>query len=1513
MALRDVVAAAMKKQTGTDRLLLVVDQFEEVYTLCRDGTARQRFIDQILEAAANGPLSVVLTLRGDFFHRALGYRALADRIQNAVVMLGPMSRGELTLAVKEPAKKVGLRFEPGLAERILDDVEAEPGNLPLLELVLADLWEGRKAGLLAHAAYEAAGKVEGVLACRAAEASARLSMAEREVLRRILVDLVRPGEEADTRKRAILVEMGHEARPIVDRWVAARLIVTGRDDATGRATIEIAHEALIAHWEPLRLWVCEDRELLARRDDLEAAAHSWEAMKRPNDGLLRGAQFAHFRGDDLVQERRARYLSFVGPGAQELLRVSAARRVPRWFAAAAGLVVVGAVSFASWWFGFHVHVIESASMIEVRGEPKPVSELSWNEVKHRSRHYRFEVRRGHVLRVELVNSHDEPQTMEEVNGADVVAWVPHYDSENHVIALKGLNRNGAALEIYEHTTGRTWYRDPSERFLKRRGSDVAGELLTTDAHGWVIERRYVNSVEAPRALPDGSYGIRYELDLQGLPIRETFLGADGRPKLTKRGEGARIQTRDNRGEELNVEVLDVEGRPALGTDLVYRKVRTRDRWGNIREETHFDREGKLAPDADGIVRLAYEYDPAGNVTAASSFDRSGALAPSRQGYATVSCRYDARGRVRERAYLDADGHSSPTKDGYASIQFGYDARGNVIAERYLGRDGNATSRGDGYHRVARSYDDSGYLTEEAYFDTAGARTLSKDGYAGYRARGDERRHELRWEAIGIDGKSMTYKGYQYLERRYDNYGNEIEVAFFDSQGGRTTQQDLGVSVLRYKYDEHGYTTEETNYDTHERLVAVLGVAVARARYAYDERGNRREQANFGPEGTPGPDKNGCTAIGFSYDQRGNVLETSCQNAERRLVNGKDGFARTVMRYDDRDNLSEMLYFDPDGNRVADAGELISRFVWRYDDRGNKIEERHYDVSDQPTFCKHGDMVERMTYDDRGNEIRLEKQDADGRAMAGIDGVATFKWRYDDQGNRRRSAAFDAEGKPTEMSSTETPVTVSTYDARGNSVEQCFLDSDEKPTLNVLGYSKGVTHYDEQGRVDEFTYFGIHDELVVTIHGPARATLAYDARGNVIDTRLFGIHGRPEAGDRGVARWTTKYDEAGHEVEKALFDANGAPTAGTLGYARFTEAYDAHGNVVEVAYYGPDGRRTKLSDGYAVVRTSYDERNNPLELTYYDEDLQPALNKSEKYSRKLCGYDAHNDLIAAVYFGPGGEPIASSEGAPIIHYAYDERHRCVEQRLLDAHGTPTVGKMGYSFFKDRYDTHDRPIERRFFDTRGNPVTIDFGCAITKKTYDARGNRIGLEYSDQEGNPVLSVDGYAREVSRYNTRGFLVETAYFGLRGEPVRATAGFARSVMMRDETGKEVGRTLYGPTGDLLKGERFVTIDYWQWMDLPKDARGTRRAIVVTAVRPGSAATRAGIQTGDVVLEYAGHQVRYDAEKRGKASGLDPLPAGRKAKVKLIRSERGESREFIVEIDGGALGFEVGDAGAVVR
>jgi tetratricopeptide (TPR) repeat protein len=296
ISLHDIVGRILQKQSGTDRVLIVVDQFEELYTLTSSDEAGRRFLDELLAitSGAGCKVKVVLTLRGDFVGKALGYRPLSDRLQGAQINLGPMTREELECAVRKPAEKIQLEFEAGLVRRILNDVGDEPGNLPLLEFVLKELWDKRHGRILLNETYDAIGGLQGAVATKADELFKGLSPAEQKILQRIFLRIVRPSAESglDTRRRATFSELPPEGTELVFKLANERLLVTNKvTDKAGSGpeqTVEVAHEALISNWGTLRGWVNEDREFLLWRDRLGPLVAEWERAQESAETLLRG-------------------------------------------------------------------------------------------------------------------------------------------------------------------------------------------------------------------------------------------------------------------------------------------------------------------------------------------------------------------------------------------------------------------------------------------------------------------------------------------------------------------------------------------------------------------------------------------------------------------------------------------------------------------------------------------------------------------------------------------------------------------------------------------------------------------------------------------------------------------------------------------------------------------------------------------------------------------------------------------------------------------------------------------------------------------------------------------------------------------------------------------------------------------------------------------------------------------------------------------------------------------------
>jgi WD40 repeat protein/tRNA A-37 threonylcarbamoyl transferase component Bud32 len=293
--LYEVINQVTAAQPAGTRLLLVADQFEELFTLCEDDDIRGRFLDELAEAVDIQKFldvqtfSLVLTLRADFLGQALTHRPFAGVLQGADVKLGPMSRQDLVRAIANPAKRLGVTFEPGLVVRIVNDVGQEPGNLPLLEFALASLWGQRDGQQMSHQAYEQIGGVAGALARHANEVYAHLTPEKQRVARRAFVQMVRPGEGTeDTRRVATRHELTDEEWQLAQKLADERLVVTSVNDA-GEETVEVVHEALIRSWDLLRQWMAADRDYRAWQERLRAAMNQWQASGHDEGALLRGA------------------------------------------------------------------------------------------------------------------------------------------------------------------------------------------------------------------------------------------------------------------------------------------------------------------------------------------------------------------------------------------------------------------------------------------------------------------------------------------------------------------------------------------------------------------------------------------------------------------------------------------------------------------------------------------------------------------------------------------------------------------------------------------------------------------------------------------------------------------------------------------------------------------------------------------------------------------------------------------------------------------------------------------------------------------------------------------------------------------------------------------------------------------------------------------------------------------------------------------------------------------------
>jgi hypothetical protein len=281
-----------------DRLLLYIDQWEELYAQASPSSDKERaaqhaadvnrFIDLLLTAAQTAPVTVVATVRADFYDPLIAHQEIRSLLPTRQVLLGAMPRSELERAIVEPTRKVGLAFDPpGLVQRILDEAGEDEGMLPLLQYALKETWALREGNAMTGDSYVRSGGVREAIRITAERAFGALSAEDQQAARQLFLRLVTPGEgQEDTRARAAMPAEPTQ-RKIVEQFAGprARLLVTGSDLAK-RPTVEVAHEALIRTWPRLREWIDANREKLRARAAVLQAKADWEQNGRRDDMLL---------------------------------------------------------------------------------------------------------------------------------------------------------------------------------------------------------------------------------------------------------------------------------------------------------------------------------------------------------------------------------------------------------------------------------------------------------------------------------------------------------------------------------------------------------------------------------------------------------------------------------------------------------------------------------------------------------------------------------------------------------------------------------------------------------------------------------------------------------------------------------------------------------------------------------------------------------------------------------------------------------------------------------------------------------------------------------------------------------------------------------------------------------------------------------------------------------------------------------------------------------------------------
>lgn len=339
------------RQLATDELVIVVDQFEELFTLCHDRREREEFIDLVLTAARaeNSRCRVVLGIRADFYAQVTTHAELTEAVRHGHVVVGPMTTDQLRQAITDPAGRAGYTVENVLVTRLVGDTSGQPGMLPLLSHALLETWRRRRGTILTLEGYERAGGLDRAVANTAEDLYTSLSEAQRERARQLFLRLTALGEGTEDTKRRIrrheLDLDDPDTELVLAQLTGARLLTA---DGNG---VELSHEALIRSWPRLTGWLSQDRDGFRTHRQLTEAAQEWDALDRDPGALYRGARLVIARewagrDDAALSTRERRFLdaSVAEDAREQAAARRRARRMKQLVALLSVLLVVAATT-----------------------------------------------------------------------------------------------------------------------------------------------------------------------------------------------------------------------------------------------------------------------------------------------------------------------------------------------------------------------------------------------------------------------------------------------------------------------------------------------------------------------------------------------------------------------------------------------------------------------------------------------------------------------------------------------------------------------------------------------------------------------------------------------------------------------------------------------------------------------------------------------------------------------------------------------------------------------------------------------------------------------------------------------------------------------------------------------------------------------------------------------------------------------------------------------------------------
>ena len=874
--------------------------------------------------------------------------------------------------------------------------------------------------------------------------------------------------------------------------------------------------------------------------------------------------------------------------------------------------------------------------VEKWGVPQGIHKLSSNKVGHRELSYKFEFKKRKLRRMTFVNSrnqirdHHDSEHMErptdmklyyQDNGTlDYVEYLDNngkilflkdYSPDMKVLTFKRADEFGTELSLNANTL--KIFQNPMSDNASTKGQ-ISRYLLTYDNNGFVEKLEYAKYQNVKTGDLDGIYARIYERDSKGRVIKETYLGANGQIKETKKGLAIREHKFIENDDWVETSYFDRNhnaSKDETGVPVVRLYY---DQYGNRIKEEYVNSNGELVYRTDTkSAGFKYKYDENGFNIERRYFDVDGKDCIGSNGVAGITMQYNKNGDVIKYFNIDIDGNAAyDVENGYFGYKADYDENGNIIVLWFIDKNGEIAECKNGHAGLTYKYDSIGNNTEIIYYDIDKKPMLTPDGVAGYRYIFNDMNLIKEVQCLNTDLKIALSEndGIAIWKNNYDERGNRIGASFYNETGKELVLHQIdNYAGWACKYDDNGNQIEYWKFDTDSALTT------ANDNYA---------------------------GYVSHYDEKGNEIERFFYDTKRNLVENSDGYAGWIAEYDERGN--EILDKKIDVNKQPAKGWLVAKS--KYDKNDNIIEYLLYDYKENLAIGSNGYAGYKAEYDAKNNMTKISYYGTRGELTNASNGYAYAVYTYNEKGYTTSGKFFDNKSQAVNSKDYEAPMFIKKYDYAGNVIYQgTFLHDGITPVENSNGIHYGTVEYDRFGNMTCLTGYDKNGTFAPYINGCGRKRMKYDLQGNETEVTYCGENDDMVNCNLGYAILHKELNKKGQIISISYFDKQNNPTINTEENAhRIEYDYDSKGNEIELRYFGTDG--SLRTNGFAYEKRKYNNAGNLLEQAFFDANQRSCRCDSKyDYCKVVFERRASGELLYKRFYQLNGNLFATldSEG------------------------------------------------------------------------------------------------------------------------------------------------------------------------------------------------------------------------------------------------------------------------------